>query len=52
MGICVLRSLKEELVSATDKWLQAVSNIVVFKTVIPLMELKNKAVLSSKQLYA
>ena len=35
-GHNVLRSLKEELAWATDKWLQVISNIILFKTVIPL----------------
>ena len=36
VGIHVSRRLKEELASATDKWLQVISNIMLFKTVIPL----------------
>ena len=38
MGIQISRCLKEELAWARDnlKQLQAISNIVIFKTVIPL----------------
>ena len=36
MGVHVSRPLKEELAWATDKWLQVISNIMLFKTVIPL----------------
>ena len=36
MGIHVLRRLKEELALATDKRLQVISTIMLFKTVIPL----------------
>ena len=36
MGIHVSRQLKEELARATDKRLQVISNIMLFKTVIPL----------------
>ena len=37
MGVCISRHLKEELAWATDKkWLQVISNIMLFKTVIPL----------------
>ena len=36
-------ALKEELAKATDKRLQVISNIMLFKTVIPLFKkLKNK----------
>ena len=45
MGVNVSRRLKEELAWATDKWLQVISNIMLFKTVIPL-KLKNKVILS------
>ena len=47
VGIHVSRRLKEELAWATDKRLQVISNIMLFKTVISLCKkLKNKAVLS------
>ena len=36
VGIHVSRQLKEELAWATDKRLQVISNIMLFKTVIPL----------------
>ena len=36
MGVHVLRHLKEELAWATDKWFQVISNIMLFKTVVPL----------------
>ena len=35
-GYTVLRQLKEELTRATDKWLQIISNIMLFKTAMPL----------------
>ena len=46
VGVHVSRRLKVELAWVTDKWLQVISNIMLFKTVIPLRNLKNKAVLS------
>ena len=36
MHIRVSRHLKEELVLATDKWLRVISNIMLFRIVIPL----------------
>ena len=36
MGIQVLRQLKEELTRATDKRLQIISNVMLFKTTMPL----------------
>ena len=39
-GICISRSLKEELDWAVDKWFQFISNVMLFKTVIPLIEIK------------
>ena len=36
MGVHILRHLKEELAWAIDKQLQVISNIMLFKTVIPL----------------
>ena len=43
MGVRVLRCLKEELSWAADKRLWIISNIMLFKTVIPLTKkLKNK----------
>ena len=36
VGVHVSRRLKEELAWATDKRLQVISNIMLFKTVIPL----------------
>ena len=47
VGVHVLRRLKEGLALATDKRLRVISNIMLFKTVIPLAKkLKNKAVLN------
>ena len=43
IGVYLSKHLKEELVWATDKWLQVNSNIMLFKTLVPLT---NKAVLS------
>ena len=45
VGVYVLRRFKEELAWATDIWLQIISNVMLFKAVIPL-KLKNKVVLS------
>ena len=45
MSIHISRNLKEELAWPTDKQLQAISNILLVKTVMPL---KNKAVQSLK----
>ena len=36
VGVHVSRRLKEELAWATDKGLQVISDIMLFKTVIPL----------------
>ena len=36
VGIHVLRNSKEKLARATDKWFRVISNIMLFKTVIPL----------------
>ena len=36
MNICIIRHLKEELAEVTDKYLWIISNIMLFKTVIPL----------------
>ena len=36
MGVQVSRHLKEELAWAIDKWLKFISNIMLFKTVMPL----------------
>ena len=36
VGIHVSRCLKGELAWAIDKWLLVISNIMLFKTVIPL----------------
>ena len=36
MGVRVLRCLKQQLVWATDKKLSVISNVMLFKTVIPL----------------
>ena len=35
-GMCVSRNLKEELAWAKDKLFRIISNIMLFKTVIPL----------------
>ena len=35
VNICMSKRLKEELAWAVDKWLQVVSNKMLFKTVIP-----------------
>ena len=45
MSIHISKNLKEELAWPTDKQLQAISNILLVKTVMPL---KNKAVQSLK----
>ena len=37
VGVHVSRHLKEELAWATYRWLQVLSNIMLFKTVIPLI---------------
>ena len=42
----VMRRLKEELAWAIDERLQVISNIMLFKAIIPLKKLKNKVVLS------
>ena len=44
----ISRRFKEELAWAIDKWLQDISYIMFFKTVISL-KIKNKAILNSKQ---
>ena len=36
VGVHIPRRLKEELAWATDKWLQVINNIILFKTVTPL----------------
>ena len=36
MNVCILRHLKEELAWVIDKWLQIISNKILFKTVMPL----------------
>ena len=42
-----MRRLQEELAWATDKWLQVISSVMLFKTVIyTTKKLKNKVVLS------
>ena len=47
VGANVSRRIKKGLAWATDKWLQVISNIMLFKTVIATTKkLKNKAVLS------
>ena len=46
MGLHVSSHLKEEQIWAIDKWFWVICNIISFKTVIPHMELKIKAVLS------
>ena len=33
IGVCISRLLKEEFPWATDKWLQVISNMLLFKTV-------------------
>ena len=43
--------LKEELVCATDKRFWAISTTVLFKNTKKLKELKNQAVLNSKQYF-
>ena len=43
MGVCVSRHLKEELTWAKDKQLWVISNIKLFKTVIPLRNLRIKS---------
>ena len=39
MGAHILKHLTEELAWITDKWLQVISNIILFKTVIPQLNL-------------
>ena len=36
VNIHILRNLKEELAWAIDKWLQVISNVMLFKTAILL----------------
>ena len=36
INVCVLKLLKEKLAWPKDKWLQIISNKMLFKTVIPL----------------
>ena len=48
MNVCVSRHLKEELAWAIDKWFQATSNKMLFKTVVPLRNQRIK-LLSLKQ---
>ena len=36
MNVHVSRHLKQELAWAIDKWLQVISNAMLFKTVLPL----------------
>ena len=40
MVVQVLRHLKVELAWAVDKWLQVISNIMLFKTVISVRNLR------------
>ena len=42
MSARVLRRLKQELAWATDKQLRVISNILLFKTLIPLRNLRIK----------
>ena len=46
VGVHISRRLKKELVWAADRQLQVISNKMLFKTVVPLRNLKNKAVLN------
>ena len=47
---CVSSHLKEVLTWAADKWLRAISTIMLFKnSYYNIKELKNKAVLNLKQ---
>ena len=39
MGVDVSRRLKGELAWATDNWLEVISNIMLFKTVLETKEL-------------
>ena len=36
VNVYILRHLKEKLAWAIDKWLQVISDTVLFKTVVPL----------------
>ena len=45
-GVCVSRLLKEELAWVIDKRLWVISNKMLFKTILPLKKLKNKAILN------
>ena len=47
MNVHASKHQKEELAQAIDKWLQVISNKMLFRTVIPLR--KNKAILNLKQ---
>ena len=49
MGIRISRCLKEELVLATDKQLQTVSNIMLFTTVVRKDTYMYKAIFKFKQ---
>ena len=50
VNVCVSRRLKDELAWVIDKRLRAISNKMLFKTVVATTEkLKNKAVLNLKQ---
>ena len=46
VGVHISRHLKEELPWVTYERLRIISTIMLFKTVIPLRNFKNKAVLS------
>ena len=47
-GICVLRRLKAEWVLATDKLLQDISHIMLFKTVTVFIQIEARASISYK----
>ena len=49
VNVHVLRRLKEELACVIDKRLLVISNKMLFNTVVPLRNIKNKAVLNLKQ---
>ena len=53
MNVRISRRLKEELTWVIDKWLRAISNKMLFKTVVyTTKKLKNRAVLNKTILYA
>ena len=52
VGVHISRYSKEGLAWATDKWLQVISTIMLFKTIIPLRNSRIKPFYVSIILYA